>query len=88
MVVGKFWKIWVNGVALLVAGFLFFSLDLMFMFFDSVMVIWVFLFFILCVCVCVCLPRKFMGLKAKVCFTGDMSLGFGSLLEIDYGEEH
>ena len=55
------------------------------------MVIWVFLFFIfyfLCVCVCVCLPRKFMGLKANVCFTGDMSLGFGSLLEIDYGEEH
>ena len=52
------------------------------------MVIWVFLFFIFCVCVCVCLPRKFMGLKAKVCFTRDMSLGFGSLLEIDYGEEH
>ena len=29
-----------------------------------------------------------MGLKAKVCFTGDMGLGFGSLLEIDYGEEY
>ena len=29
-----------------------------------------------------------MGLKANVCFTGDMSLGFSSLLEIDYGEEH
>ena len=37
---------------------------------------------------CVCLPRKFIGLKDKVCFTGDMGLGFGSLLEIDYGEEH
>ena len=39
------------------------------------------------------LPRKFMGLKAKVCFAGDMGLGFGwdlglgfdSLLEIDSG---
>ena len=29
-----------------------------------------------------------MGLKAKDCFTGDMGLGFGPLLEIDYGVEH
>lgn len=39
-----------------------------------------------------------MGLKAKVCFTGDMGSGFGVwlgsgfrvyfLLEIDYREEH
>ena len=43
----------------------------------------------------VCLPRKFMGLKAKVGFARDMGLGFGwdlglgfgSLLEIDYREE-
>ena len=34
---------------------------------------------------CVFLPRKFIGLKAKVCFAGDMGLGFDSLLEIDYG---
>ena len=27
-------------------------------------------------------------MKAKVCFAKDMGLGFGSLLEIDYGEEH
>ena len=33
-------------------------------------------------------PRKYMGLKAKVCFAGDMGLGFGSLVEIDNGEEH
>ena len=46
--------------------FLFFCLGLIFMFFDSVVVIWGFFF----------LPRKFMGLKAKVCFTGDMGLGF------------
>ena len=26
---------------------------------------------------CVCLPRKFMSLKAKVCFAGDMGLAFG-----------
>ena len=45
--------------------------------FDSVVVIWgVFVcfsygFF------CVWLPRKFMGLKAKVCFAGDMDLAFG-----------
>ena len=26
---------------------------------------------------CVCLLSKFMGLKAKVCFTRDMGLGFG-----------
>ena len=26
---------------------------------------------------CVCLPRKFMGLKAKVCFIGDTGLGLG-----------
>ena len=25
---------------------------------------------------CVFLPRKFIGLKAKVCFAGDMDLGF------------
>ena len=49
----------------------------------------------------VCLLRKFMSLKAKVCFAGDMGLafgwdlglGFGSLLEIliigkNIGEEH
>ena len=56
-------------------GFLFFCLGLIFMFFDSTVVIWGFFsngFFF-----CVCLPRKFMGLKAKVCFTGDMGLGFG-----------
>ena len=33
--------------------------------------------FFICLFFCVCLPRKFMGLKAKVCFTGDMGLGFG-----------
>ena len=37
---------------------------------------------------CVCLLRKFMGLKAKVCFARDMGMGFGSLLEIDYREEY
>ena len=47
------------------------------MFFDLVVVIWgVFVcfsreFF------CVCLSIKFMGLKAKVCFVGDMCLAFG-----------
>ena len=29
-----------------------------------------------------------MGLKAKVCFAGDMGMGFDSLLEIDYREEY
>ena len=60
---------------MLVARFLFFCLGLIFMFFDSVVVIWVFFFpngFF-----CVCLLIKFMGLKAKVCFTRDMGLGFG-----------
>ena len=33
---------------------------------------------------CVCLPRKFMGLKAKVCFTGDMGLGFGQDLGLGF----
>ena len=91
LVVGKFWKIWFDGVALLVAGLLFFCLDLMFMFFDLVVVIYGFF-----VCFfCVCLARKFMSLKAKVGFARDMGLGFGwdlglgfgSLLEIDYREE-
>ena len=63
---------------MLVAGFLFFCLGLTFMFFDSGVVIWVFFFFFFSNgFFCVSLPRKFMGLKAKVCFTGDMSLGFG-----------
>ena len=69
---------------MLVVGFLFFCLGLIFMFFDSVVVIWrVFVCF---------LPRKFIGLKAKVffagawfgcwvygfgCFARDMGLGFG-----------
>ena len=44
LVAGKFWKIWLGGGALLVVGFLFFCLDLMFMFFDSVVVIRGFLF--------------------------------------------
>ena len=26
---------------------------------------------------CVCLPRKFMGLKGKVCFARDIGLAFG-----------
>ena len=59
----------------LVAGFLFFCLCLIFMLFNSVVVIWGFFFF--SGFFCVCLPRKFMGLKAKVCFTRDMGLGFG-----------
>ena len=54
----------------LVAGFLFFFLGLIFMFFNSVVVIWG--FFFSSGVFCVCLPRKFMGLKAKVCFTRDM----------------
>ena len=61
----------------MVAGFLFFCLGLIFMFFDSVVVIWVFFFFSSGFFFCVFLPRKFMGLKAKVCFIGDMDLGFG-----------
>ena len=53
-------------------------LGLIFMFFDLVVVIWgFFFFFFFFFFFCVCLPRKFMGLKAKVCFTGDMGLGFG-----------
>ena len=55
--------------------FLLFCLGLIFMFFDSVVVIWGFFFPV--GFFCVCLPRKFMGLKAKVCFTGYMGLGFG-----------
>ena len=43
------------------------------MFFDLVVVIWRVLF----VFSVFFLPRKFMGLKAKVCFAGDMGLGFG-----------
>ena len=63
----------------MVAGFLFFCLGLIFMFFDSMVVIWGFFFFFFSsgFFFCVFLPRKFMGLKAKVCFTGDMGLGFG-----------
>ena len=45
------------------------------MFFDSMVVTWGFFFFSSGF-FCICLPRKFMGLKAKVCFTGDMGLGF------------
>ena len=65
-------------------GFLLFCLDLIFMFFDSVVVIWGFLFvFPVVFCsifindsidlgfLCVCLPRKFMGLKAEIWFAGD-----------------
>ena len=60
---------------MLVAGFLFFCLGLIFMFFNLVVVIRG-VFFFLVGFFCVCLPRKFMGLKAKVCFAGDMGLGF------------
>ena len=64
---------------MLVAGFLFFCLGLVFMFFDSMVVIGFFFFFLFSgfFFFFVCLPRKFMGLKAKVCFTGDLGLGFG-----------
>ena len=62
---------------MLVARFPFFCLGLVFMFFDSMVVIGGFFFFFFSGFFCVCLPRKFMGLKAKVCFTGDMGLGFG-----------
>ena len=61
---------------MLLARFLFFCLGLIFMFFDSVVVIWGF-YFSVGFFFCVCLLRKLMGLKAKVCFTGDMGLGFG-----------
>ena len=47
------------------------------MFFDSVVVIWGVFVCFSCGFFCVCLPRKFMGLKAKVCFVGDMGLMFG-----------
>ena len=47
------------------------------MFFDSMVVIWEFLFVFSVGFFCVCLPRKFMSLKAKVRFAGDMGSGFG-----------
>ena len=93
LVAGKFWKIWFCGGALLDVGFLFFCLDLIFMF---LVMIWGFFVCFSCRFSCVCLPRKFTDLKGKICFVGDMGLafgwdlglGFGSLLEIDYWEEH
>ena len=44
------------------------------MFFDSVVVIWGIFVCFSCGFFCFCLPRKFMGLKARVCFAGDIAM--------------